>query len=146
MFNKINVALYSMQPIKKLFQGKVFDKYEQKKSELDLLHVKLIKSVASEIRPYIKIKDRIEDVLIVEVTKNSVSHKIKMSSASILKKMNADKSLNLKKIKIKIAIYNPVSKKINKTSISSIDPMKKLCNEIADSPLKVYLKQIFKRK
>ena len=89
LFNKINVALYSMQPIKKLFQGKVFDKYEQKKSELDLLHVKLIKSVASEIRPYIKIKDRIEDVLIVEVTKNSVSHKIKMSSASILKKMNA---------------------------------------------------------
>ena len=47
MFNKINVALYSMQPIKKLFQGKVFDKYEQKKSELDLLHAKLIKSVAS---------------------------------------------------------------------------------------------------
>ena len=69
-----------------------------------------------------------------------------MSSASILKKMNADKSLNLKKIKIRIAIYNPESKKINKTSISSIGPMKKLCNEIADSPLKVYLKQIFKSK
>ena len=84
-------------------------------------------------------------MLVVEVTNNTVAHKIKMTSSSILKKINNNSFFKIKKIKIKIAVQNPIPKrKVNKTSISSIDLMKNLSKEIADSPLKTYLKQIFK--
>jgi hypothetical protein len=147
LFNKINVALYSMEPIKKLFQAKVFDKYEQKKSELDSLQDQFIKNAPSQVRSYAKIRDKIGEVLVVEVTSSSIGHIIKMSSTSILKGMNSSHSLKLKKIKIKIIIQNPIPKKIrNKISISSITPMRDLSNKINNSPLKIYLKKIFKQK
>ena len=136
-----------MEPIKKLFQAKVFYKYGEKKSELDALQDEFLRNISDKIRPYVKVKDRIGEILVVEVTTSAVGHKIKMTSSSILKKISNSGSLKLKKIKIKIAVQNPIPKrKVNKTSISSIDHMKKLSNEIADSPLKAYLKHIFKNK
>ena len=135
-----------MEPIKKLFQAKVFLEYKQKKYELDALQDLFLKNIADKIRPHAKVKDRIGEILIVEVTNNAVGHKIKMASSSILKNINNNESLELKKIKIKIAIRNPKAKKIIKTSISSIDPMEKLFHQIDESPLKAYLKKIFKGK
>tara|TARA_B100000768_G_C11246941_1_gene362199 strand:- start:216 stop:671 length:456 start_codon:yes stop_codon:yes gene_type:complete len=147
LFNKINVALYSMKPIKKLFQAKVFDKYGQKKSELDSLQDQFIKNAPSQIKSYAKIRDKIGEVLVVEAISNSIGHLIKMSSTSILKGMNSNHSLKLKKIRIKIAVQNPVPENIeNKISISSITPMKDLSNKINNSPLKIYLKKILKHK
>ena len=144
---KFNVALYSMEPIKKLFQAKVFYEYGQKKSELDALQDEFLKNIPDKIRPYVKVKDRVGEILVIEVANNAVGHKIKMTSSSILKKISNVSSLKLKRIKIKIVIQNPTPRgKINKTSISSINHMRKLSNEIADSPLKAYLKNIFKNK
>ena len=136
-----------MKPIKKLFQAKVFDKYEQKKSELDSLQDQFIKNAPSQVRSYAKIRDKIGEVLIVEVTSSSIGHIIKMSATSIIKGMNSNHSLKLKKIRIKIAIQNPVPENIvNKISILSIAPMRDLSNKINNSPLKIYLKKIFKLK
>jgi len=133
-----------MEPIKKLFQAKVFDKYEQKKSKLDLLQAQLIENVPSQLKSSVKIRDIIGDLLVVQVTSNSIGHKIKMSSTSILKKINSDNPLKLKKIKIKIVVQNPAPKKIrNKVSISSIGPMRDLSSKLNNSPLKTYLKKIF---
>ncbi len=136
-----------MEPIKKLFQGKLFNAYGQKKSELDALQNEFLKTISDKIHPYAKVKDRVGEILFVEVTNNAVGHKIKLASSSILKEISRNSPLKLKKIKIKIAVQNPTPEgEINKTSISSITHMKKLANEISDSPLKVYLKQIFKKK
>tara|TARA_B100000902_G_scaffold180665_1_gene173635 strand:+ start:476 stop:886 length:411 start_codon:yes stop_codon:yes gene_type:complete len=136
-----------MEPIKKLFQGKVFYKYKQKKTELEALQNKFLKNIPNEIRSNIKVKNKIGETLIIEAASNSIAHKIKMTSSTILNKFNNDNSLNFKKIKVQIAIQNPISKKEKKkTSISSIDNMKKLSNKIDDSPLKTYLKKIFKNK
>lgn len=136
-----------MEPIKKLFQGKVFKKYEQKKSELEDLQKKFVKNIPKEIHSNVKVKNRIGGLIIVETTSSAVAHKIKMTSSSILNKINNDNSLNLEKIKVKIAIHNPDSKrKKQKKSISSISSMKKLSTEIKNSPLKIYLKKLFKEK
>jgi len=136
-----------MEPIKKLFQGKVFYKYKQKKTELEALQNKFLKNIPNEIRSNIKVKNKIGETLIIEAASNSIAHKIKMTSSTILNKFNNDNSLNFKKIKVQIAIQNPISKKEKKkTSISSIDNMKKLSNKIDNSPLKTYLKKIFKNK
>ena len=106
-----------------------------------------LKNIPDKIRPYVKVKDRVGEILVIEVANNAVGHKIKMTSSLILKKISNVSSLKLKRIKIKIVIQNPTPKgKINKTSISSINHMRKLSNEIADSPLKAYLKNIFKNK
>jgi hypothetical protein len=135
-----------MEPIKKLFQAKVFYEFGKKKSELDSLQNQFLKNIPNEIQPNVKVNNIIKDTLIVEVTSNTIAHKIKMISPSILKKINKeDISLKLKKIKIKISVQNPIPKrKINKISISSINQMKKLSNDINNSPLKTYLKQVFK--
>ena len=135
-----------MEPIKKLFQAKVFYEFGKKKSELDSLQNQFLKNIPNEIQPNVKVNNIIKDTLIVEVTSNTIAHKIKMISHSILKKINKeDISLKLKKIKIKISVQNPIPKrKINKISISSINQMKKLSNDINNSPLKTYLKQVFK--
>ena len=136
-----------MEPIKKLFQGKVFYKYKQKKIELEALQSKFLKNIPNGIRSNVKVKNKIGETLIIEAASNSIAHKIKMTSSTILNKFNNDNSLNFKKIKVQIAIQNPISKKEKKkTSISSIDNMKKLSNKIDDSPLKTYLKKIFKNK
>ena len=136
-----------MEPIKKLFQGKVFYKYKQKKTELEALQNKFLKNIPNEIRSNIKVKNKIGETLIIEAGSNTVAHKIKMTSSTILNKFNNDNSLKFKKIKVQIAIQNPISKKEKKkTSISSIDNMKKLSNKIDNSPLKTYLKKIFKNK
>ncbi len=136
-----------MEPIKKLFQGKVFKKYEQKKSELEDLQKKFVKNIPKEIHSNVKVKNKIGGLIIVETTSSAVAHKIKMTSSSILNKINNDNSLNLEKIKVKIAIHNPDSKrKKQKKSISSISSMKKLSTEIKNSPLKIYLKELFKEK
>tara|TARA_B100001173_G_C15857813_1_gene491614 strand:- start:221 stop:631 length:411 start_codon:yes stop_codon:yes gene_type:complete len=136
-----------MEPIKKLFQGKVFNKYEQKKSELENLQKKFIKNIPKEIHSNVKVKNKIGGLIILETTSSAVAHKIKMTSSSILNKINKDNSLNLEKIKVKIAIHNPDSKrKKQKKSISSISSMKKLSTEIKNSPLKIYLKKLFKEK
>jgi hypothetical protein len=146
LFSQINVALYSMEPIKKLFTAKVFYGYEAKKSELDSLQNQFFQNIPGQIQSHVKVKNRIGGVLIVEVTNNNVAHKIRMTSSSILKKININTSLKLDKIKIRIAVQNPTPKReANKTSISSIERMKKLSKEITDSPLKTYLKQIFKK-
>ena len=135
-----------MEPIKKLFQAKVFYEFGKKKSELDSLQNQFLKNIPNEIQPNVKVNNIIKDTLIVEVTSNTIAHKIKMISPSILKKIKKeDISLKLKKIKIKISVQNPIPKrKINKISISSINQMKKLSNDINNSPLKTYLKQVFK--
>jgi hypothetical protein len=136
-----------MEPIKKLFQAKVFYEYGKKKSELDTLQDEFLKNIPDNIRAHAKVKDRVGEVLVVEVTNNTVGHKIKITSSSILKKIRNSGSLKLKKIKVKIAVQNPTPKrKINKASISSIALMRKLSNEITDSPLKSYLNHIFKNK
>ncbi|MDA9642600.1 hypothetical protein N9489_04215 [Methylophilaceae bacterium] len=136
-----------MEPIKKLFQAKVFYEYGKKKSELDILQNEFLSNISDKIRPYAKVKDRVGDILVIEVTNNTVGHKIKIVSSSILKTLSSSSSLKLKKIKIKIAVQNPTAKrKINKTSISTINQMKNLSNEISDSPLKTYLKKIFQNK
>jgi len=136
-----------MEPIKKLFQGKVFKKYEQKKSEIEDLQKKFVKNIPKEIHSNVKVKNKIGGLIIVETTSSAVAHKIKMTSSSILNKINNDNSLNLEKIKVKIAIHNPDSKrKKQKKSISSISSMKKLSTEIKNSPLKIYLKKLFKEK
>ena len=136
-----------MEPIKKLFQGKVFYKYKQKKIELEALQSKFLKNIPNGIRSNVKVKNKIGETLIIEAGSNTVAHKIKMTSSTILNKFNNDNSLKFKKIKVQIAIQNPISKKEKKkTSISSIDNMKKLSNKIDDSPLKTYLKKIFKNK
>jgi len=136
-----------MEPIKKLFRAKVFDKYEQKKTELDSLQDQFLENAPSQIKSYAKIRDKIGEVLIVEVTSSSIGHIIKMSATSIIKGMNSNHSLKLKKIRIKIAIQNPVPENIvNKISILSIAPMRDLSNKINNSPLKIYLKKIFKLK
>lgn len=136
-----------MEPIKKLFQGKVFKKYEQKKSEIEDLQKKFVKNIPKEIHSNVKVKNKIGGLIIVETTSSAVAHKIKMTSSSILNKINNDNSLNLEKIKVKIAIHNPDSKrKKQKKSISSISSMKKLSTEIKNSPLKIYLKELFKEK
>ena len=136
-----------MEPIKKLFQAKVFYEYGKKKSELDTLQDEFLKNIPDNIRAHAKVKDRVGEVLVVEVTNNTVGYKIKITSSSILKKIRNSSSLKLKKIKVKIAVQNPTPKrKINKASISSIALMRKLSNEITDSPLKSYLNHIFKNK
>ena len=136
-----------MEPIKKLFQAKVFYEYEQKKFELDALQNEFLKIISNEMRSHARIKDRLGEILVIEVMSNTLGHKIKMTSSSILKKLNMHSSLKLKKIKIKIAVQNsPPKRKKNKTSISSIDKMKNLSIEISDSPLKTYLKKIFQNK
>jgi len=136
-----------MEPIKKLFQGKVFNKYEQKKTELEDLQKKFIKNIPKEIRSNVQVKNKIGGLIIVETASSAVAHIIKMTSSSILNKINNDNSLNLEKIKVKIAIHNPDSKiKKQKKSISSISSMKKLSTEIKNSPLKIYLKKLFKEK
>ena len=136
-----------MEPIKKLFRAKVFDKYEQKKTELDSLQDQFLENAPSQIKSYAKIRDKIGEVLIVEVTSSSIGHIIKMSATSIIKGMNSNHSLKLKKIRIKIAIQNPVPENIvNKISLLSIAPMRDLSNKINNSPLKIYLKKIFKLK
>ena len=136
-----------MEPIKKLFQAKVFYDYGKKKSELDLLQNQFIKNIPEEMWPHVKVKNKLGEIIVVEVTNNTVGHKIKMTSTSILKKLNINSSLNLKKIKIKIAVQNPTPKRtVNKISITSTSQMKKLSSEIAESPLKKYLKKIFEGK
>ena len=135
-----------MDPIKKLFQAKVFYGYGKRKYELDLLQNQFIQNIPDQIQPHVKVKNMIGGLLIVEVTSSNVAHKIKMTSASILKKINNNTPLKLDKIKIRIAVQNPApQRQANKTSISSIVHMKKLSKKIADSPLKTYLKQIFKK-
>ena len=135
-----------MEQIKKLFTAKVFYGYGKRKYELDLLQNQFIQNIPDQIQPHVKVKNRIGGLLIVEVTSSNVAHKIKMTSASILKKINNNTSLKLDKIKIRIAVQNPApQRQANKTSISSIVHMKKLSKKIADSPLKTYLKQIFKK-
>jgi len=135
-----------MEPIKKLFQAKVFYGYEEKKSELDSLQNLFLKNIPVQIHSGVKVKNRIGGVLIVDATNNYVAHKLKMTSSSILKKINNSSSLKLEKIKIRIVVQSPIPKReANKTSISSIELMKKLSKEIADSPLKTYLNQIFKK-
>ena len=135
-----------MEPIKKLFQAKVFYGYEEKKSELDSLQNQFLKHIPVQIHSNVKVKNRIGGVLIVDATNNYVAHKLKMTSSSILKKINNSSSLKLEKIKIRIVVQSPIPKReANKTSISSIELMKKLSKEIADSPLKTYLNQIFKK-
>ena len=135
-----------MDPIKKLFQAKVFYGYEKKKSELDSLQSQFLKNIPVQIQSEVKVKNRIGGVVIVEVSNNNIAHKIKMTSSSILKKLNSNSSIKLEKIKIKIVVQNPMPKRqVNKISIASIDSMKNLSKEIADSPLKTYLKQIFKK-
>ena len=136
-----------MEPIKKLFQGKVFYKYKQKKIELEALQSKFLKNIPNGIRSNVKVKNKIGETLIIEAGSNTVAHKIKMTSSTILNKFNNDNSLKFKKIKVQIAIQNSISKKEkNKTSISSMSNMKKLSNRIGNSPLKSYLKKIFKNK
>ena len=136
-----------MEPIKKLFQGKVFYKYKQKKIELEALQSKFLKNIPNGIRSIVKVKNKIGETLIIEAGSNTVAHKIKMTSSTILNKFNNDNSLKFKKIKVQIAIQNSISKKEkNKTSISSMSNMKKLSNRIGNSPLKTYLKKIFKNK
>lgn len=136
-----------MEPIKKLFQGKVFYKYKQKKIELEALQSKFLKNIPNGIRSNVKVKNKIGETLIIEAASNSIAHKIKMTSSTILNKFNNDNSLKFKKIKVQIAIQNSISKKEkNKTSISSMSNMKKLSNRIGNSPLKTYLKKIFKNK
>ena len=136
-----------MEPIKKLFTAKVFYGYEAKKSELDSLQNQFFQNIPGQIQSHVKVKNRIGSILIVEVTNNNVAHKIKMTSASILKKINNNASLKLDKIKVRIVVQSPIPKRqANKTSISSTARMKKLSKEISDSPLKTYLKKIFKNK
>ena len=136
-----------MKPIKKLFQAKVFYEYEQKKVELDALQDEFLKNISDEIRPHVRVKDRLGEILVVEVLGNTVGHRIKMTSSSILKKLNINSSFKLRKIKIKIAVQNPnLKRKVNKISILSINQMKNLSKEISDSPLKTYLKKIFQNK
>ena len=136
-----------MEPIKKLFQAKVFYEYGKKKSELDTLQDEFLKNIPDNIRAHAKVKDRVGEVLVVEVTNNTVGHKIKITSSSILKKIRNSGSLKLKKKKVKIAVQNPNPKrKVNKTSISSVNQMKNLSKKISDSPLKTYLKKIFQNK
>ena len=136
-----------MEPIKKLFRGKVFYEYGRKKSELDTLQDEFLRNISEEMWPHVKVKNKLGEIIVVEVTNNTVGHKIKMTSTSILKKLNINSSLNLKKIKIKIAVQNPTPKRtVNKISITSTSQMKKLSSEIAESPLKKYLKKIFEGK
>jgi len=135
-----------MEPIKKLFKAKVFYGYEERRYELDLLQNQFLQNIPSQIQPHVKVKNRIGGLLIVEVTSNNVAHKIKMTSASILKKINNNTPLKLDKIKIRISVQSPApQRQANKTSISSVVHMKNLSKKIADSPLKTYLKQIFKK-
>ena len=136
-----------MEPIKKLFQAKVFYEYGQKKVELDAIQDEFLKAISDEIRPHVRVKDRLGEILIVEVASNTVGHRVKMISSSILKKLNINSPVKLKKIKIKIALKNPNPKrKVNKTSISSVNQMKNLSKRISDSPLKTYLTKIFQNK
>ena len=136
-----------MEPIKKLFQAKVFYKYGEKKLELDSLQDQFLRNIPNQIRPHVKVKDRIGQMLLIEVLSNSIAHKIKMTSSTILTKMNKHSLLKLKKIKIKIAIENPEPRMtVNKISIASINQMKRLSNKIDNSPLKIYLTEIFKNK
>ena len=136
-----------MQPIKKLFTAKVFYEYEGRKSELASLQNQILQNIPCQIQSHVKVKNRIGSILIVEVTNNNVAHKIKMTSASILKKINNNASLKLDKIKVRIVVQSPIPKRqANKTTISSTARMKKLSKEISDSPLKTYLKKIFKNK
>ena len=136
-----------MEPIKKLFQAKVFYKYGEKKAELDILQDQLLSNIPNQIRPHVKVKARVKGVMVLEVASNAIAHKIKMTSSSILQKVNNTSSLQLKEIKIKIAVQNPAPKeKVKKVSISTINHMRKLSDEITNSPLKKYLKKIFKNK
>jgi len=136
-----------MESIKKLFRAKVFYEYGKKKSELDTLQDEFLRNISEEMWPHVKVKNKLGEIIVVEVTNNTVGHKIKMTSTSILKKLNINSSLNLKKIKIKIAVQNPTPKRtVNKISITSTSQMKKLSSEIAESPLKKYLKKIFEGK
>ena len=88
-----------MEPIKKLFRGKVFYEYGKKKSELDTLQDEFLRNISEEMWPHVKVKNKLGEIIVVEVTNNTVGHKIKMTSTSILKKLNINSSLNLKKIK-----------------------------------------------
>ena len=136
-----------MEPIKKLFQAKVFTEFGEKKSEIDTLQNQLLNNIPDKMQSEVKVINRVGEILVLEVSSNSQAHKIKMLSKSILDKINSNSALKLKKIKIKISIQNIAPKrKVNKTSISSVNPMEKLSNEINNSPLKVYLKEIFKNK
>ena len=136
-----------MESIKKLFRAKVFYEYGKKKSELDTLQDEFLRIMPDEMRPHVKVKGKLGEIIVVEVPNNTVGHKIKMTSTSILKKLNINSSLKLKKIKIKIAVQNPTPKRtVNKISITSTSQMKKLSSEIAESPLKKYLKKIFEGK
>ena len=136
-----------MESIKKLFRAKVFYEYGKKKSELDTLQDEFLRIMPDEMRPHVKVKGKLGEIIVVEVPNNTVGHKVKMTSTSILKKLNINSSLKLKKIKIKIVVQNPPPKRaVNKISIASINHMKNLSNEISESPLKKYLKQIFKSK
>ena len=136
-----------MEPIKKLFQAKVFYKYGEKKAELDILQDQLLSNIPNQIRPHVKVKGRVKGIMVLEVASNAIAHKIKMTSSSILQKVNNTSSLQLKEIKIKIAVQNPTPKeKAKKVSISTINHMRKLSDEITNSPLKKYLKTIFKNK
>ena len=72
-----------MEPIKKLFQAKVFYKYGEKKAELDILQDQLLSNIPNQIRPHVKVKGRVKGVMVLEVASNAIAHKIKMTSSSI---------------------------------------------------------------
>ena len=55
-----------MEPIKKLFQAKVFYEFGKKKSELDSLQNQFLKNIPNEIQPNVKVNNIIKDTLIVE--------------------------------------------------------------------------------
>jgi len=136
-----------MEPIKKLFQSSFFLEINKRKKNIELLQKEISAFIPEELVSLIRIKNKIDKTLIVEVKSNVVAHKLKLEENKIIDAINqkSEQEELLNKIKIRIIIQNTKNDKKLRTKPSyPIKKLRALVDSITDSPLKTALKKIIK--
>lgn len=133
-----------MEPIKKLFQSEFFSKLQEKKQLVDTYEKKMKKKVPASLQNAVKVTNVIDNVVVVEVSNNTIAHQLKLIKTQIIKEFKSNK-YPIFDLKVKI---NPNKNKhiINRSNypIKGRVQLKKLEKKLESSPLKKKLTKILK--
>ena len=138
-----------MEPLKKLLQTKFFYEFNQRKNEVNNLQNLILDFIPKSLHTKIQVKNYTKDILIIEADNGAVAHTLKMYESTLLNKVNQTQILDhhIKKIKVKVSVFNPLKQKKAKKIPSSVNKkLKIIAKDMSDSPLKDIMKDLFKTK
>lgn len=139
-----------MEPLKKLLQTKFFYEFNQRRNEVNNLQNLISDFIPKSLHSKIQVKNYTKNILIIEADNGAVAHTLKMYESTLLNKVNQTQILDhhIKKIKVKVSVFNPLKqkKKAKKIPSSVNKKLKVIAKDMSDSPLKDIMKDLFKTK